>query len=314
MMKRIHLNIILLLSITSIASAHIFDKFSLDGVYSLFGKYTHEEVIEKEFQLEHPGTLSVSNIAGNITITTEWKRNTICLKAIKKTAKPELLEMITLKAQQSNNHDLILASIFAQESLKGALEFQLIVPSDMKLNLSTDNGNIIIQDVNGQVIATTLNGNIDIKNTTNNITAKTENNGHITITHAKGNVIASTQKGDIMITDATQSVVATTQKGNIITACSEVPATSRIVLNAEQSGGITLSLPAEVNATLQGKTTKGSLTSEHYVTVKPFTTRLDKNFHKQFKQTVNGFIGTGEADIRLTSNNGNIKILETKTA
>ncbi len=286
---------------------------SFDGVYSLFGKYTHEEIIEKEFHLEPQGTLSISNLAGDITVTTEWKRNTIRLKAIKRAAKEETLPLIALKAHQPTNKELVLASSFSQDNLKGALEFHLIVPTHVKLNLSTDTGTITIQDVNGPIVANTINGNIDIKNTTNTITAKTETAGNIAITHAKGNIVASTNKGDITINDANQSIVATTQKGNILTICADVPSTSRIVLLAEQSGSINLSLPSEVNATVQGKTAKGRVESDHYVTIKPFTTRIDKDFHKSFTKQVNGIIGTGEADIRVTSNNGNIKILETKT-
>ena len=194
------------------------------------------------------------------------------------------------------------------------MDYQLIVPTKTTLQLNTDNGSINVNEVNGEVHACTLYGNIEIRNSSNTITAQTEETGTITIANAKGNIKATTNKGDINIENAHKSILATAQKGTIYTSCDQVPATSRIVLNCESSGGINLTLPTTVNATLQGKTAKGELTSDHYVTIKPYTTKLNKNTRRELKKQVNGILGTGEADIRLTCNNGNIKILETQAS
>ncbi len=301
--------------ICSSSFATAWPKFSMQRVYAFFGKYTNEAVIEKEYKLEKPGTLSINNIDGDINITTEWKRDTVALKAIKKASKEADLEVFSVKTNRENQfdgHHLTLTTACSNKTAKGSINYSLVVPAHVTLNLHTERGNIHVQDVNGAVTVSTINGNIDLKNVTNTIIAQSDEVGSILIDTAKGNVKATTNKGDIKIVDAAKSVLATAKKGNIITACNEVPSTSKIVLNSEFQGGITLALPTSVNATLQGKTMKGRLTSDHYVTIKPFTTKLNRQTRRDFERQVDGVIGTGEADIRLTSNSGNIKILETK--
>lgn len=303
-------------SIHSITLPHNLRKFSLNTVYSWFGKYTNEVIIEKEYQVAKPAILTINNITGDIVITTEWQQDSICLKAIKKTAKQEDLDTLTITAKRKerfNGNHLTLTTACSNKNARGAIDYHLIVPAHIALNLRTDYGQVQVNNVNGPLIITTKNGNIQLSNVGNTVTAQTEETGMIHIEKARGNIKATTNKGDIVISDATKSITAHTQKGNIITACNDVPAKSRIVLNSQESGGITLALPTSINATVLGKTTRGRLTSDHYITIKPFTTKLTKQARKDLEKQVDGIIGTGDADIRLMSNNGNIKILEMKT-
>ncbi len=302
--------------LSSMTPTSVYGKFSLQPIYNFFRSSKQEAFIEKEYQLEKPGMLTITNTDGNITITTEWKRDTICLKATKRTAKNEHLEAISIKANREehfNGNHLIITSVH-DNNVKGSIDYQLIVPAHIKLNLSTERGTIKVNDVKGPVAAKTLAGDIEIKNVAHLITAQTEESGSIVIEKAQDNIKAVTNKGNITINDATKSIIAHTQKGNIITACSTVPSNSKIKLNTETSGAITLSVPSSVNATLQGKTARGRLTSAHYITMKPFTTKLDRHAFREFTKQVNGILGTGEADIQLISNSGNIKILETQAA
>lgn len=299
-------------SITSIVAS---SKFSFDGIYSWFGKYNNETIVEKEYKIANPATLTINNIDGDIIITTEWKRDSICLKASKKAAKEDQLNDLSIKAKHEerfNGNNLTLKTVCTQKDAKGSITYNLVVPTHITLNLHTDRGMIRVNDVNGPVVATTQMGNIELKNVGNTITAQTEEAGSIRIEKAQGNIKATVNKGDIFIADASKSIIATTQKGNIFTSCCEVPPTSKINLNSEVSGTVTLALPSTVNATLQGKTTKGRLTSDHYITMKPFTTKLTKHTRRELEKQVDGILGTGEADIRVSCS-GHIKILETKT-
>ncbi len=305
-----------LLSLPSITLTWGFGKFSMNRVYSWFGKYSNEGVIEKEYQIANPASLTVNNIDGNIIITTDGKQDAVCLKAIKKTAKEEDLNNFSVHASREDRfdgHHITLSTACVQKGIKGSVTYNLMVPNHISLNLHTDRGTVRVQDVNGRVVVNTINGAIELNNIANIINAQTEESGTIRIDKVSGNIKATANKGDIIINNANKSIIATTQKGNIITTCNEVPATSRIVLSSESNGGITLALPSSVNATLQGKTNKGKFFSDHYVTIKPFTTKLTKQTRRELEKQVDGILGTGEADIRLTSNNGNIKIVETKT-
>lgn len=302
--------------LTSSALCNAWGNFSMERVYSFFGKYSNQDVFEKEYHVAKPTILKIRGIDGNIFVSTEWKRDSVSLRAVKRTSRKEDLEVFSVKTNREETKEgsfLTLSTACSNKAAKGSVDYELIVPTYVTLNLHTERGAIKVQDVKGKVAVSTINGPIELTNVNNAIVAHTKETGPISINGAAGTIKATTNKGDIHINDATQSILASTQKGNILTTCNNVAANCKIVLNSEQQGGITLTLPSSVNATLVGKTEKGRLTSDHYVTIKPFTCKLDRQTRRDFERKVEGVLGTGEADIRLTSNNGHIKILETKT-
>src|SRR5262249_4358763 len=140
--------------------------------------------------------------------------------------------------------------------------------------------------------------------------AHTETNGSIAINQASGPVQAITNHGGITIHDAKNSVIAQTSKGKITVHCASIPATGSIQLTTN-SGMITLAMPTSANATIQGQTTHGTLLSEHYLTIKPQTTKLNDDAWARFKKEVHGTLGTGESAIKLSSVHSNIKIVDT---
>ncbi len=291
-------------------------KLSMDRVYSFFGKYTNHDVFEKEYAVGKPTILKVRGIDGNIHVTTEWRRNTVSMRAVKRASRKEDLEVFSVKTSREEADGanyLTLTTACTNKAAKGAIDYELIVPSYITLNLHTERGEISVDAVKGKVAASTINGPIKLSSVNNAVIARTKESGLIAINGATGDVKATTNKGNIEITDAARSIMASTQKGNIITACSNVASSSKIVLNSGQQGGITLALPSSVNAKLTGRTQKGRLTSDHYVTINPITAKLDRQTRRDFERQVEGKLGTGDAEIHLTSNSGNIKIVETKT-
>jgi len=302
--------------LASSPTCNAWGKISMDRVYSLFGKYTNQDVFEKEYRVGKPTILKVRGIDGNIHVTTEWRRDSVSLRAIKRASRKEDLEVFSVKTNREDADGanyLTLTTACTNKAAKGAIDYELIVPSYVTLNLHTERGEIKVDAVKGKVAASTINGPIELNNVNNAIIARTKESGTIAINGATGDVRATTNKGDIRINDAARSIMASTQKGNILTACNNVASSSKIVLNSQQQGGITLSLPSSVNAKLVGRTEKGRLTSDHLVTINPLTCKLDRQTRRDFERQVEGKLGTGDADIRLTSNSGNIKILEAKT-
>jgi hypothetical protein len=281
---------------------------------NFFERLPFEEVVDREYRVAPMCTLTISNRHGNINVHTEWKRNSVCVKAIKRAKKIEHLALFDVSekhsADETHSH-LSLASTCYDEDTVGRIDYELIVPANITLRLNTDKGSIDIKEVNGPIIAHTIDGNIEIVNTTNNISATSERSGSISITQARGAVRATTHSGDIFITDARHNVVAQSAKrGNILVSCAHVPATATIQLDSA-SGTIELALPSHVNALINGKTERGTLTCDHMITLKPLSTKLDKTAWGKFKKEVDGIMGNGEATIKLSNARGNIKILKT---
>jgi len=301
------------LALVSMIASHQLDgKLSFEKIRSWFGKKGHENVVNKEFDASTITTLVLENIDGNITIKNSWKENKIALKATKKIKKEEDVNKVRI-SKHNKDGALMLRTVY-QEKVKGAaIDYELIVPTGMKLQLSTINGSIYLNDTKSPVIAMTESGNIEARNIKKALKATTKSNGSIIVGNAQGNVYANTNYGSINVKEATKNVIAKTKKGIITVSCAQLPATSTIQLETK-NGTINLALPASANATIDGSTRRGSLISDHYLTIKSHTTKLNRQAWNRFKKEVHGILGSGEADVKLSAVSGNIKILQTKTA
>lgn len=288
-------------------------RFSFKKLSGLFSRKSHEEVINKEYALNEHGVLNIENPCGNIHIKSEWNQNKVFLKAVKKAPKAEMLGNIQLIDNHAPNDHITLKTSFADGTTKGSMDFLLIVPTDIDLHLSTDKGNIKIEQAKGSIWAITENGNVEILDSKKAVTAVAKKSGSISIFHPQGKVKATTNSGDIVVQGTRNSVLAKAKKGKIHVDCTEIPDQSTIAL-ATKSGHLELALPKEIHASIRAKTCKGQITCDHMITLKEKTTTLDRASWKRFKQEVNGTLGEGKANILLSAASGNIKISEAKEA
>lgn len=297
----------LFLCILMLVPTSLTAKFSFKKVSSYFNAMPHETVVQKSFPCKTPGTLIVENLDGTINIKTEWNQNSIILSAVKKAARPEQLQDIQFTVEPKSNTITIKTS-YNPKKVTGAVDYTLIVPATMQLDLTTHQGTIIVHNAQGTITALTHQGNIELYGTKGIIDATCKMAGSIAIHQPLGPINARAHKGSITVYDARDSVIAHTQNGAIELFCKKVPATGKLVLKTV-SGPIKLHLPSNTNAELSAKTDRGSLISHHLVTVKPFTTELNPKAWRKFQKEVQGTLGTGEADIKLFAQHGSIKIL-----
>jgi len=311
-----HQSFYIALAFVALTSHHTMQPFSfksiLDKGSSLVGKKKgEEEVLHRQYNCTDNGTLNLKNINGTIRIKTESPQHSIFLKATKQASKKELLQNVKI-IESSDNDTINIRTVYTNNKVTGSVQYDLIVPTDITINLATHDGDIKIKQINGAITAITEKGNVEIEHAGNTIVAKSMQKGNISIAHVKGNVQAQTSKGNISIDGARQSIIAYADRGKITVASNEVPPTSKIDLKTGY-GIIELALPHEVNADLQAYTKNGQVTSNHYITLKPQTTQLNNKTWNRLKKEINGTLGTGEAQIMLTSTKGSIKLLETKT-
>lgn len=276
-------------------------------LYSFFGGYPYQQSIEQKYTLTK-GSLTILNPEGNIVIQTGRKGNSLYLKATKHAKKVEDLQYITITGEYTNKNDFLLKSEFKKQ-LQGAIDISLIIPENMPVTINATNGSININQISGPITAKTTNGSIEITNATESIDAQIKNNGSIAIINSPKNIYAMTEQGNISIENAKSTIFAHTKKGIITTSCSQVPSNSHIFLTSLK-GGVNLALPESVNAQLHANTKKGSLSCELYLTLNPQTIKLNSESWKNFKREAHGLLGKGNAEIRITCDNGNIKILE----
>jgi len=271
---------------------------------------THEEVIKQDIQCSSQSMISVENNYGNICIKTGWNHDTIALKIIKSAQHEN--ELCKIDTDIDLAKDCIAIKSIGEKNNKVSVDYHLIVPHNMKINLATDNGSIKVKQYDGELNITSSSGNVELQHINNKAHIAITSNGSINIDQAAGPVIASTHNGSITLNNTKESVHATTDNGSISLQCAEL--TDRSDINLSASGTISLSLPKnEANAYLKAATenSNGKITSEHSMKLKPRITKVNKKTWKELQRNIEGILGNGQASIVLHSCNGPIKILET---
>lgn len=292
-----------LLIIHTQTAASVFDLFS-----SLMGRFAYEDVVTKEYPVSQQATITIHATTGDIQVSS-WKRPCVCVKAIKRAKKMELLPDMQSKEKIETTDEHTMLTINADETPQGKIDYTVFVPAiPTVLNLTTDYGAINVSQVYGPVIARTKCGAISVSKAYNTVTASTEESGNISIDDTKESIRAITSYGNINIKNAGNNVTAQARnKGNLTATYNQLPSDATVQL-ATQSGNITLNLPNNANATLTGNTNRGVLICEHQVTLMPQTTMLNRQAWARFKREVHATLGSGDAPITLSSTRGNIRI------
>lgn len=262
----------------------------------------------RELPFTNQGAITVKNSNGTITVKA-WNQDKINISAVKHAASQDQLSAITINVLQTSGS----VNIATACKEKCTVDYTILAPPHCALTASTETGAIAITGIKGKINATTEHGDITTEHTSNTVVAHAQYTGSISAKQAKQNVKATTNKGNITVSNSHSSVLATADNGNIDVKTEQVPSTSKIKLTTN-NGLITVCLPHDVDADLQANTKRGSIISQHAITIKPKTTTLDAQAWKQFKKQVDGILGSGEATIVLNTNKGNIKILNEKKA
>ncbi len=286
--------------------------FSFKKVKSALGAKPFQEVIEKEYALESTHKkLVVENMHGNITIKTDWHNNCVALTATIHKAKEDESQIQIIN--DTTDKEFVLRTIADNATCKSTVDYVLIVPSNIKLQLSTGKGNITVNDAHGITMATTDSGTINFNNMRNKARATTLSSGSICCRECSGAVYATTTRGHIRISDVQNTVVAKTDLGKINVTCKELRDKSQLDLSSSW-GNIAISLPENCDADIKAHTERGTCICEHYITLRPRTTKLNDRAWTQFKRSVDGTIGNGTVPVQISSVSSNIRIMTSKTS
>jgi len=242
-------------------------EFSLDTIKNWF-LGNQEEIVYKEEPFNKNGTLTLANDNGTITVKT-WSSPKIAAEIIKIGSEKERDSVTITTALDKNNAQI--KTINSHKHPKVLVHYNLIVPEQASLNI------------------TSKKGIIKIKN-------------------AQGPITAIAHQGSITITNAAQSIHAHASD-TINLSCLHISLNNSITLKTI-SGPIVLTMPVDTNAYVHAKTEYGTVTSDHFISLKPITSKLNHHAWTRFKREVQGTIGNGGASINLTSEYGAIKLLE----
>lgn len=181
-----------------------------------------------------------------------------------------------LEVEEENN----VVSINA-DSWKNAVDLTIQVPFASSLKLESNNdGDIVVENVSGEIEVNNLNGSNTLKN-------------------VSGIVIAETLNGDVTV--------------SLNKVTPEKPMSF-----SSMNGDIDVTFPADLKANVKMKTERGDIYSDFDVVLKPGLQKVEEGrkekgkFHISFDKSIFGSINGGGPEFQFNTFNGNIYIRKKK--
>jgi DUF4097 and DUF4098 domain-containing protein YvlB len=240
----------------------------------------HQEEFARTLPLSSEGSFKLSNVNGDVTIST-WKEDKVEIKALKKTKKSaENLAKVKIEVIEAADA-VSVETVYPQHDNTGvSVDYTVHVPEGVRLeDVSSVNGGVSLTGPFSSAAASTTNGNIHIENASGDLKFETTNGG-IEAVNISGPVDAETTNGGI-------TLGLGGLKGDVRAQTT--------------NGGITLKLGAgaEINGYLEAETTNGGISIDFPVTLQ----NLEKSKHR-----LRGQIGTGGPRLSLETVNGSIRL------
>jgi DUF4097 and DUF4098 domain-containing protein YvlB len=288
------------------------------------GDFAEANTFHEDFHSTHPldpgGTVSIETFNGAIELQ-GWEQNAVEVTGTKSGSTKSVLDAIKIEINATPGSVRIRAVRPPDFYRNMGVRFSIRVPHKALLELiSTSNGRIQMENIEGRARLRTSNGGIRISRVKGEVEARTSN-GAIEAQEMDGNVNFHTSNGAIRAETAHGSFEGTTSNGSI-TARLNDPAPTWPV-RAESSNGhidltvdakqmpevrastsnssILLRLPSSASARVRAGTSHSSITSD-------FDGLQSDDRHRHSE--LHGTIGSGGPLIDLSSSNGSIRILK----
>jgi DUF4097 and DUF4098 domain-containing protein YvlB len=288
-----------------------------------FADFGDSEAFKEDFHHTYPlqagGTVSVETFNGAIEVT-GWEQDSVEVNGTKYASTKWALDAIKIDASTSPGSVHIRASRGSDFHRNGGARFTLRVPRRVTLDsITTSNGHLRIEDLDGTARLRTSNGGIRLSRVKGETEARTSN-GTIEADYMEGDTRLHTSNGAIRAEVDRGLLEAITSNGSITARLRDPSSTWPI--RAETSNGhidlridskqvpevrastnnssIVVRLPGGANADVRAHTTHASVVSD-------FDEVRIENEHGRGEMS--GRIGSGGRLIELSSSNGSIKIL-----
>jgi hypothetical protein len=250
-------------------------------------EFKHEKIMELKEPLTTGGSFEAETHNGSITIRGEDVstcnvKATIIARAKTKEKAQEIAEKVIIELEPSDNKIVTRVekpkAVWTQ-SYNISVNLDVTVPNEVNLELTTHNGPIEIENINGEINNKTHNGSIKTTRVSGTIKLKTHN-GSITCNEISGKTELRTHNGKV---NASYSKTA-------------VPICDISMIT--HNGGIKFIAPPEFSATVDISSHNGSIESDLPILIKG---KISGN-------NIEGTIGKGEGKLYLRTHNGAIKI------
>jgi len=279
----------------------------------------------EDFHYSYPqtagGRLTLDNFNGSVEIT-GWDQNTVDISGTKYAESESLLHSMRIEASSSGNGVSVKTTRPDPHHGNMGAKYVIKVPRQTELaDISSSNGSLRVEDVNGNASLGTSNGSIHLSRIHGKVEAHSSN-GSIQASDVQGSVNFRTSNGGVQADNVSGAFEAETSNGSIHGRLHDTESGRPIrmstsnggidlqvdslrqndVIASTSNGPITVRMPGDVSATLHASTnSNGSVRSDFDVTI---------HGGELSKHRIDGTIGSGGPRIDLTTSNGNINLLK----
>ncbi len=287
-----------------------------------FGDWGNSDRYKEDFHYSYdlgPGsTVSLENFNGSVEVT-GWDENRVEIDGTKYASREELLRALKVDVTPSSNYVSIRTNRPSMFHGNGGVRYSIRVPRKTTLDpITSSNGHIQIDDIDGTVRLRTTNGGVRVDRISGRVDATTSNGrieahdvtGDLRVHTTNGAIDAQAQRGQFEAGTTNGSIEAeliqprkdwpvrvSSTNGHISL---DVRATDVPDVRANTSNSsITLRLPADANARVHAHTSHSSVRSD-FDGLRPADSR---NPHD-----LDGTLGSGGGYVDLSTSNGSIQI------
>ena len=277
----------------------------------------------EDFHFSYPqsagGRLVLENFNGSVEVA-GWDQSTVDVSGTKYAETRDLLSALRIEASSSGNEVRIkTVKPNVRHGNMGA-KYVIHVPRRTELDrVSSSNGSMRIEDVEGNSRVNTSNGSLRLARIRGNFEA-TSSNGAVEVNDADGSLNLRTSNGSVHAEHVVGDMEAETSNGAIHVHLSDTQSSRPIrlstsngsvelqmdtsrqndIIASTSNGGITVRMPGSANADLHAATSStGSIHSDFEILTHGMLSR-----HR-----LDGKIGGGGPRYELTTSNGSIRLV-----
>jgi len=258
---------------------------------------------ERHFAVKDHAVVSIDNIVNGRIEVKSWKNSEVVVTSTSVPGK------VAIEVEQVGDRIDINASSLVPSSEPHEVEanFQLLVPEQTELQLRTQTGLILVEQVNGDMKLQSVAGDVHLKEVSGYIIVKTTG-GSLVCTLCSGKLeFTSISGGAQILQPSLNSVNLMTTTGNILYD-GEFIRTGLYTMNSGR-GLVEVRFSGTDSFDLNAQTYRGTVDNQAADFLKP-DTHGRHHPSSRYAHSLIGTVGQGLAKVELTSYSGTIRILK----
>jgi hypothetical protein len=259
------------------------------------------------YDFDARGELEVESGAGNVTVVGSDTHNKVTVEITKRANTKEEMALFDAKIDISDKETKAkVKSDNLNRVANASIDFNVMVPRYTEVDVEVGSGNVIIQNIKGQMKAEVGSGNVTISGARKEVEVRV-GSGDAQIAYAAdgfGKTDVKVGSGSIQVTNAGGSIEAKSGSGAITIDQRILPHKEEIDAKTD-AGTVNVTLPSDVNATIKAETKAGAISDAGLQwTRKP----LKEGQPESVSDKANVVLGKGYADVDLESKAGGISV------